>query len=133
MHKSVGIVIVALVLSSAAYAQAVNPEVSQANIETTICHKGWTATIRPPRQYTTRMKIEQLMSAGIYGRASDYEEDHIIPLELGGHPTDPRNLRPQPWPEARQKDKDESRLNKSVCQYRMSLEDAQREMAGWSP
>ena len=29
-------------------------------------------------------------------QATHYEEDHLIPLELGGHPTDPKNLWPEP-------------------------------------
>ena len=31
---------------------------------------------------------------------SDYQEDHLISLELGGNPTDPRNLWPEPYPRA---------------------------------
>ena len=27
---------------------------------------------------------------------ADYEEDHLIPLELGGAPRDPNNLWPEP-------------------------------------
>ena len=27
---------------------------------------------------------------------SDYEEDHLVALELGGAISDPRNLRPEP-------------------------------------
>jgi len=34
---------------------------------------------------------------GLTGHAADYEEDHFIPLEVGGHPKDPRNLWPEPW------------------------------------
>ena len=39
---------------------AVNPSVSQANIGQTICVSGWTATIRPPPAFPTRLKREQL-------------------------------------------------------------------------
>ncbi len=35
------------------------------------------------------------------GSACDYEEDHFIPLELGGHPTGPRNLGPEHPPDLR--------------------------------
>jgi len=38
----------------------------------------------------------------------DYEEDHLVPLEVGGNPHDPRNLWPEPlhgpW-NARMKDR----------------------------
>jgi hypothetical protein len=29
-------------------------------------------------------------------RLRDYKEDHLVPLELGGDPSDPRNLWPKP-------------------------------------
>jgi hypothetical protein len=65
----------------------------------------------------------------------DYEEDHLIPLELGGNPTDPKNLWPEPYeasiPDggARFKDKVESYLHKQVCEGSLNLEEAQREIA----
>jgi hypothetical protein len=34
----------------------INPEVTQANIQQTICVKGWTTTIRPPASYTNSLK-----------------------------------------------------------------------------
>src|SRR5262245_29255572 len=34
----------------------VNPDVTQANINDTICKSGWTATIRPPASFTTALK-----------------------------------------------------------------------------
>ncbi len=33
-----------------------NPNVTQANIRSTICSRGWTSTIRPPVSYTTRSR-----------------------------------------------------------------------------
>ena len=33
-----------------------NPEVTQANIQQTICVTGWAATIRPPHSYTDTLK-----------------------------------------------------------------------------
>lgn len=35
---------------------AVNPAVTQKNIHSTICKKGWTATIRPRESYTEALK-----------------------------------------------------------------------------
>ena len=35
--------------------------------------------------------------------APKYELDHIIPLCLGGSPTDPSNLQLKPWDEATRK------------------------------
>ena len=53
--------------------------------------------IRPPVTYTTKLKLKQLRAMGLTGHAAEYEEDHFIPLEVGGHPTDPRNLWPEQW------------------------------------
>ena len=73
---------------------ASDPDITQDNIEDTICNSRWsTRSIRPPVHYTDQLKREQLRE---YGYADtnprDYEEDHLIPLELGGNPTDPKNL-----------------------------------------
>ena len=113
---------------------AINPNVTQANIQQTICVSGWTKTIRPPTTYTTKLKIQQLRAAGLRGTASEYEEDHLISLQLGGHPTDPANLWPQPWVtssgwDARKKDVIETRLKRMVCTGKISLADAQKEIA----
>jgi hypothetical protein len=62
------------------------------------------------------------------GSAADYEEDHFIPLELGGHPTDPRNLWPQPIEQAKRKDRLELSLNRAVCAGRMTLGAAQHKI-----
>jgi hypothetical protein len=102
-----------------------NPDVTQANIDTTICRHGWTRTIRPPTSYTNELKRKQMREYGIGGALSDYQEDHLISLELGGHPTDPRNLWPEPYPRASEVDSIENELNAKVCSRQMSLEQAQ--------
>src|SRR6266508_4829814 len=68
-----------------------NPDVTQATINATICVKGWTKTIRPPTSYTNKLKQKQMRQYHESGGPSRYEEDHLIPLELGGHPTNPKN------------------------------------------
>jgi hypothetical protein len=60
------------------------------------------------------------------GDITDYQEDHLISLELGGHPTDPRNLWPQPYPRAWEVDRSENELNDAVCSGDLSLAEAQR-------
>jgi hypothetical protein len=62
---------------------------------------------------------------GVGGRRSDFQEDHLISLELGGHPTDPRNLWPEPYPRASEVDAIENELNGKVCSGELSLEAAQ--------
>ena len=59
------------------------------------------------------------------GALDDYQEDHLISLELGGHPTDPRNLWPEPYPRASEVDSIENELNARVCSGQLSLEQAQ--------
>jgi len=66
-----------------------NPDVTQANIRSTICRHGWTSTIRPPESYTNALKQRQMRAYRETGSMSAYQEDHFISLELGGSPTDP--------------------------------------------
>jgi hypothetical protein len=70
---------------------AVNPAVTQDNLDETICRKGdYTKSIRPPEEYTARLKREQIREYGFTDyRMRDYEEDHLISLELGGSPLTP--------------------------------------------
>lgn len=105
----------------------VNPDVTQQNIATTICKHGWTRTIRPPTDYTNALKLRQMREYGVRGSPSQYQEDHLISLELGGHPTDARNLWPEPYPRAAEMDSIENDLNAKVCSGAMSLDDAQRQ------
>ena len=115
---------------------AINPEITQENIRETICNPRWsTKSIRPEASYTNRLKTEQI---GEYGYADshlrDYEEDHFIPLELGGNPTDPKNLWPEPFetsvPDggAHAKDKVENYLHAEVCSGSLTLDQAQHEI-----
>jgi hypothetical protein len=104
----------------------VNPDVTQANIASTVCKHGWTRTIRPPTDYTNALKVRQMREYGVRGSLSDYQEDHLISLELGGHPTDPRNLWPEPYPRASDMDTIENQLNAKVCSGELTLDEAQR-------
>jgi hypothetical protein len=103
----------------------VNPNVTQANIRSTICKTGWTSTIRPPVSYTDALKIKQMKQYGETGSPSDYQEDHLISLEMGGSPTDPRNLWPEPYPRASQMDQIENQLNSEICDGQLTLAQAQ--------
>jgi hypothetical protein len=58
--------------------------------------------------------------------ASRDQEDHLISLELGGNPTDPRNLWPEPYPRAADVDKIENELNSEVCSGQLTLAEAQQ-------
>ena len=104
-----------------------NPDVTQATIGSTICVVGWTRSVRPPTEYTNALKRRQMRAYGELGSASAYQEDHLISLELGGHPTDPRNLWPEPYPRASQVDTIENDLNRRVCDGSLTLAEAQIE------
>jgi hypothetical protein len=106
---------------------SLNPLVVQATISSTICVRGWTATVRPPEEYTSALKLQQMPEYGEAGPPSGYQEDHLISLELGGNPTDPGNLWPEPYPRAADVDKIENELNAKVCSGELSLADAQRQ------
>ena len=103
-----------------------NPDVTQATIGSTICVHGWTATVRPPVEYTNDLKARQMRAYGEAGPPSAYQEDHLISLELGGDPTDPRNLWPEPYPRASDVDRIENELNAAVCSGRLTLAQAQQ-------
>lgn len=102
-----------------------NPDVTQSTIKSTICVPGWTSTVRPPVSYTSPLKVQGIADYGYSDTSlSDYEEDHLVPLELGGSPRDPKNL----WPEPRYgsetastKDDVENRLKEAVCAGTITL------------
>lgn len=104
---------------------AANPAVTQGDIHRTICVPGYTRTIRPREPYTESLKRLQLKA---YGYADQkiwhYEEDHLVPLEVGGAASDPRNLWPEPrygrW-SAKMKDRLENAIHRRVCRGEMSL------------
>jgi hypothetical protein len=111
---------------------AINPSVTQDNIKNTICVPGYTKTVRPPVSYTTPLKIKLMKSYGFTDSRSNYEFDHLIPLEVGGHPTDVKNLFPEPGYgqyNFHVKDRFENYLHKAVCNGFMSLSEAQKEIA----
>ena len=112
---------------------AINPDVTQANIQQTICLPGYTKTVRPNSTYTNGVKRKLLLESGIdESHMAEYELDHIIPLAVGGHPRKAANLQLQPWDGedgAKRKDRIEVKLQCLVCTEQVSLGDAQREIA----
>lgn len=113
---------------------AINPAVTPATLATTICRSGYTASIRPPTTITRREKAASVAAYAYAGNPRVVEYDHLISLELGGDPNDPRNL----WPEPNSakassftnaKDAVESRLHALVCRGTITLAVAQRAIA----
>jgi hypothetical protein len=110
-----------------------DPAVTQGNIQNTICVAGYTTKVRPSSTYTDALKVQQITAYGYSDtKLADYEEDHLIPLEIGGHPTNPANLWPEPrfgaYP-ASKKDGVENALHARVCSGSITLASAQREIA----
>ena len=109
---------------------AIDPRVTQDNLEDTICKKGYTSTIRPPVSYTNKLKVAQIEAYGYINKnLRDYEEDHLIPLEVGGSPTDPANLWPELGDTPNPKDQVENLCNEKVCRGKIQLQDAQLQIA----
>lgn len=118
---------------------AINAAARQDNLDTTVCLSGWAKSVRPPSAYTSALKLAQILEYGYADRTpSHYQEDHLVPLELGGAPRDPRNLWPQPNEVtlgdgtavgSKEKDDLEDVLHARVCDGSMTLADAQRAMA----
>jgi hypothetical protein len=108
---------------------ASNPAVTQASIKKTICVSGWTATMRPSTSYTNALKTKQMVQYLETGSPSDYEEDHLIPLELGGSPRSPRNLWPEPHPRADTVDTIETSLKRQVCKGLITLALARKQIS----
>ena len=97
-------------------------------------------TIRPPASYTDKLEQQQIRDEGLPGTPQDYEEDHLISLEIGGAPKDEKNLWPEPYENrgakfaaagtgSESKDKVENATNKLVCSGKMTLSDAQERIA----
>ncbi|MEY9840999.1 hypothetical protein [Streptacidiphilus sp. EB103A] len=114
---------------------ALNSAVTQSTISTTICVGGYSSSIRPPTSYTDALKVAQIAQYGYSDTSTaDYEEDHLIPLSLGGNPRSPLNL----WPEPRysvgsktaaNKDTVEYKLYQAVCAGTVQLAPAQQAIA----
>jgi hypothetical protein len=108
---------------------ALNPAVTQGTIGRTICQEGWTDTVRPPESVTEAEKAASMAAYGDSEAMSDYEYDHLVPLELGGAVNDPRNLWPEPGASPNPKDAVEDGLNREVCDGQLTLAQAQRAIA----
>jgi hypothetical protein len=106
---------------------AFNPDITLETFHQRICVEG-AAQYRPSASYTTGLKKKQLRDFNCREQdPSEYEEDHLIPLSLGGHPRSPKNLWPQPWHGewgAHKKDRLEFALYKAACKGEITLTEA---------
>jgi hypothetical protein len=84
--------------------------------------------VRPPASYTTELKLRPMHALGETGSPRSYKEDHLVPLSLGGAPSDPNNLFPQPTAKTTEKEELEDQLHRAVCAGQMTLAVAQAKM-----
>lgn len=109
---------------------ACSPGAILSNATTTqICQSGYSSSVR---NVTTATKDQVYAEYGVTShQPGQYEIDHIISLELGGS-NDIANLFPQPAdprPGFHEKDQVENYLHSQVCSGKMSLADAQHQIA----
>jgi hypothetical protein len=111
---------------------AIDPAVTQANIQQTICKTGYTGDIRPSASITKKFKQQSLAEYGlIYNHSTEY--DHLVSLQLGG-----TNAVTNLWPEPNRsgapgttnpKDTVENTLHRAVCSQKITLAQAQQAIA----
>ena len=114
---------------------ALDPEVMPSSIKESICKAGhftWTEGHMPPKSFLEKMEKEQIAAYGYPDEnIKHYQMDHLIPLSLGGSPTDTKNIWPQllisKW-SARRKAYLEGILHEKVCKGEISLTQAQEEI-----
>jgi hypothetical protein len=106
---------------------AVDPAVTQATIDATVCRSGYTATVRPPVAETNTFKAESSRAYGVPGGTAS-ELDHLVPLVLGGA-NDSANLWPEIGKIPNPKDQVETTLARAVCGGKVRLVDAQNAIA----
>jgi hypothetical protein len=105
-----------------------------------VCRPGYATSVRPTGALWRHLKDEAYDRYGLsqghrsmidaHGvRQPAYEVDHLVPLEIGGDPTDIRNLWPEPIESARVKDEVENELHEMVCSGGMPLAQAQAAIA----
>jgi hypothetical protein len=94
----------------------------------TICHPGYTKTVRPSASVTSRFKYEVAYPAYGEPHSKKTELDHLVSLELGGA-NDAANLWPEYPPTPNPKDTVENALHAAVCDGRVKLTAAQNAIA----
>lgn len=107
---------------------SVDPAVVQADIGSTICRAGYTATVRPPESATHDFKYETAYPAYGVPDGTKTELDHLVSLELGGSNA-ASNLWPESPPTPNPKDRVENALRGAVCSGRVTLAAAQNAIA----
>jgi hypothetical protein len=105
---------------------AINRAVTQKTIRKTICVASWTRKTQPSVAYASKLRLRQMKQYGEVGNPRAYEEDHMIPIELGGAPRNPKNLWPEPRAQSKRSDPLEGTLRRNVCAGTLTLAAARK-------
>lgn len=92
---------------------------------TTICTTKWGKDSRHVTEAMKRRTYDRYRATKVKDRCC--EIDHLLSRDLGGA-DDERNLWPQPWTQARLKDRVEVEAKKRVCARRVDLAETQATM-----
>ena len=122
---------------------AINPEVTQENLQETICHKGWSKTVRPDSSWSMRIKRRLLREQHPEAASREFELDHRVPIEEGGCPNCESNVWLEPWRDpgehkcvpdqmldAACKDVLENLVHRRTCSGQMTLREGQAAFLG---
>jgi hypothetical protein len=114
--------LVALALVLPGVPGAYNHHVTQQTLNRTVCVPGWSARVRPPESYTSKVKRRLL-----HGRpAPAFQLDHLVSLSLGGAPYSLKNLWLEPIGQARAADVHEGIWHRQLCAGTLSLRQARK-------
>ncbi len=75
---------------------ATDPAVTQASLAATVCTVGWLAKTQLSEQQSKPLRLASLVSYGLPAPTSGYGLDRLISLTIGGSPSAPGNLWPEP-------------------------------------
>ena len=122
---NIALLAIGFCFATLAGAQTANPAVTQATLHETICHRGWSASVRPSWAYTSRVKHRMCVAQGMKRCAPGLILDHIVPIEVGGAPGDIANMQLQTLADSSVKDGLENQARRDVCAHRVTLIEAQ--------
>lgn len=120
---------------------APNPNVTQENIQKTICVPNWSEAQRPSRAWIGKLKAKMMKEVKKKlpnAKSSDYELDHDEAISSGGNPYSIDNLWLQPWNDtakqlgAHSKDTVEKKVHRDICDNKITLEQGRQIfLNGW--
>jgi hypothetical protein len=105
-----------------------NRNVRASTIKATICSTRWLTRQQPTASYLLKLKVRQMHQYQEPGPSGRYQEDQLIPIGLGGAAKNPSNLWPEPIAKARLRNNLEQQLNRLVCDGKLTLVRAQRQI-----